>query len=140
LSKAAFTAVYQPGQPIADADPNIAITNSSAPRRTARVDDFGWELTRAARWRDGLPRLAYTLAKAVTTETGCLDAEVNLLREHLDQVANEVLNSYPRASAKSVGNWQLLATVDALIKGEQDCANYHFKWFQALILDDGGRP
>jgi hypothetical protein len=30
-----------------------------------------------------------------------------------------------------VGDWQLLAAVDALVDGSTAIANYHFAWFQA---------
>ncbi len=61
------------------------------------------------------PRLAHTLAKAASTGTGYLDSEVELLREHLAKVATKVLGDYPpdHVDTASVGNWQLLATIDA---------------------------
>ncbi len=81
------------------------------------------------------PRLAHTLAKAASTGTGYLDSEVELLREHLATVEGKVLGDYPdHVDTANVGNWQLLATIDALIKGEKTAANYHFAWFQALNL------
>jgi len=46
------------------------------------IDELGWELSRAVQWRDGLPRLALTLAKAASAGTGILDKEVELLHEH----------------------------------------------------------
>lgn len=101
-------------------------------RDTEAVADLGWELAQATKWRDGLPRLAHTLAKAATARTGCLDSEVALLRAHLDAVARTVLSHYPdKVDPAQVGNWQLLATIDALINGEKSSANYHFAWFQA---------
>jgi hypothetical protein len=85
--------------------------------------------------RDGLPRLAHTLAKAASTGTGYLDSEVDLLHEHLATVAKQVLTDYPDlVDPAKVGNWQLLATIDALIKDEKTSANYHLAWFQTLSL------
>jgi hypothetical protein len=37
-----------------------------------------------------------------------------------------------------VGNWQLLATVDALLNGAENLANYHFAWFRAQALTRRG--
>ena len=104
-------------------------------RRTTEVDELGWELTQATKWRDGLPRLAHTLAKAASAGTGYLDSEIDLLHEHLRAVAAQVLSSYPGGvEAAAVGKWQLLATIDALVRSEKICANYHLTWFRALNL------
>jgi hypothetical protein len=114
-----------------------AVPMSIDARRTTAVDDLGWELTRATRWRSGLPRMAHTVAMATVARTGCLDSEVALLRDHLNAVAHAVLDSYPAAvSATDVANWQLLATVDALINDEKTLADYHFAWFQAHTSAD----
>ena len=105
---------------------------SSHARRTAAVDDLGWELSQATRGRDGLPRLAHTLARAGTGGTGCLDSEIVLLREQLRAVARGVLDNYPaNDGGNAVGNWQLMACVEALIDGDCTLANYHFSWFHA---------
>ena len=80
-------------------------------------------------------RLAHTLAKAASAGTGYLDSEVDLLREHLATVTKQVLTDYPdNVDPAKVGNWQLLATIDALIKNEKTSANYHLAWFQTLSL------
>ena len=130
LGETTLTARYQPGQYLDPAECPIAM--SIRARDTAMVDDLGWELAQATKWRDGLPRVAHTLAKAVSAKTGWLDSEVTLLREHLSTVRRHVLATYPATvSPTEVGNWQLLATIDALINGEKTVANYHFAWFQA---------
>ncbi|KDF00272.1 hypothetical protein Y900_015320 [Mycolicibacterium aromaticivorans JS19b1 = JCM 16368] len=135
LGETTVTAAYTPGQylpPEEDAQPTQM---SIRARDTPEVEDLGWELAQATKWRDGLPRLAHTLAKAASTGTGYLDSEVELLREHLAKVATKVLGDYPdHVDTASVGNWQLLATIDALIRGEKTAANYHFAWFQVLNL------
>ncbi|EHB55683.1 hypothetical protein MycrhDRAFT_2877 [Mycolicibacterium rhodesiae JS60] len=135
LGETTLTATYAPGDylpPAEDADP---VSMSIRARDTDEVDELGWELAQATKWRDGLPRLALTLAKAASTGTGYLDSEVELLREHLATVASQVLGDYPdHVDTAKVGNWQLLATIDALIKNEKTTANYHFAWFQALSL------
>lgn len=135
LGDTTLTAAYTPGQFIPKAEDTEPVSMSIRPRQTPDVEDLGWELAQATKWRDGLPRLAHTLAKAASTGTGYLDSEVDLLREHLTTVARQVLGDYPdNVDPAKVGNWQLLATIDALIKGEKTSANYHFAWFQALNM------
>ncbi|TDO10011.1 hypothetical protein EV580_4296 [Mycobacterium sp. BK086] len=135
LGETTLTATYTPGEylpPVEDTEPTQM---SIRARDIDEVDELGWELAQATKWRDGLPRLAHTLAKAASTGTGYLDSEVELLRENLAAVASQVLGDYPdHVDAAKVGNWQLLATIDALIKNEKTAANYHFAWFQALSL------
>jgi hypothetical protein len=104
-------------------------------RQLPDVDDLNWELTQAANWRDGLPRLAHTLAKAGIAGTGILDTEADLLREHLEATAKKVLDSYPdELDSGAIGNWQLLAAIDALVAARKTELNYHFAWFQAIAL------
>ncbi len=135
LGETTLTAAYTPGQYIPAAEDADPVSMSIRARQTPDVDELGWELAQATKWRDGLPRLAHTLAKAASTRTGYLDSEVDLLREHLAAVAKQVLTDYPgTVDRATVGNWQLLATIDALIKGERTSANYHLAWFQALNL------
>jgi hypothetical protein len=137
LGPATVTVTYEPGQHLPlDDEP---VQTSIRPRDTAAVDDLGWELSQATRWRDGLPRLAHTLAKAASAKTGYLDSEVEMLRNLLDTVSRSVLGKYPgSADPVVVGNWQLLATIDALINDQKTLANYHFAWFQAQALTREG--
>ncbi|WP_204807109.1 DUF5631 domain-containing protein [Mycobacterium riyadhense] len=109
------------------------IATSARARHVPAINELGWELGQATKWRDELPRLAHTLAKAASTGTGVLDSEVELLREHLVEVRQQVLDSYPdHVNAHLVGNWQLLGAIDALVGGDTVGANYHFAWFRAL--------
>lgn len=127
---------WSPGQFLPDAKDVEQVPMSIRSRDLPQVDDLNWELTQAANWRDGLPRLAHTLAKAGVAGTGILDTEAELLREHLHAQAQKVLATYPNADPQEIGNWQLLAAIDALIAGRKTTVNYHFAWFQAL---QGGR-
>ena len=139
LPNTTLIADYQPGQPLATVQSAEPPNTSIRARDTAAVEDLGWKLSQATKWRDGLPRLAHTLAKAVSARTGCLDSEVDLLRDYLATVARTVIARYPRAvNPTQVGNWQLLATIDALINDEKTIANYHFAWFQAHALTREG--
>jgi hypothetical protein len=142
LDGAVLTATYlpgrDPGRDPAFADENEPIPVSSYARHTAAVDDLGWELSQATRGRDGLPRLAHTLARAAAAGTGCLDSEIALLREQLRAVARGVLDNYPATDGgTAVGNWQLMACVEALIDGDCTLANYHFSWFHAHARPSG---
>ncbi|WP_342744549.1 DUF5631 domain-containing protein [Mycobacterium szulgai] len=121
---------YTPIHHVPDEDEPLA--TSPRPRQAETIDEFAWELSQATQWRDGLPRLAHTLAKAACAGTGVLDSEIAILREHLATTSAKVLDSYPEnIDAHDVGNWQLLAAIDALAAGDKASANYHFAWFQA---------
>lgn len=122
-------ACYTPGQHLPPPVETVAM--STLPREAPATDDLGWELTRATKWRDGLPRLAHTLARAAISGTGCPDSEVALLGGHLHVVGTRVLAAYPDSvSAADVGNWQLLAAIEALVNNQAAAAAYHFAWFQ----------
>jgi hypothetical protein len=109
------------------------VPTSPRSRRAPEVEDLGWELNQATHYRDGLPRLAHTLAIAAFRGTGVLDKEVDLLHEELTKVREKVLKSYPDSvDAALLANWQLLAAIDALVENDKTAANYHFAWFQAL--------
>lgn len=137
LGPTTVTATYEPGQHIPPEDEPVQM--SIRARDTATVDDLGWELSQATRWRDGLPRLAHTLAKAASAKTGYLNSEVEMLRGSLDAVSRSVLGNYPGTiEPVAVGNWQLLATIDALINSQTTLANYHFAWFHAQALQREG--
>lgn len=137
LGATTLTAVHTPGQHVPP-DNGDSPTFSTRPRRTADVEDLHWELTQATKWRDGLPRLAHTLARAIASGTGYLDSEVKILREALVEVANNASSSYPHTDADLIGNWQLLATIEALIEDEKTCANYHLAWFRTLSPKGSG--
>jgi hypothetical protein len=133
LHDAVQTAAYDPTHArVVPADDEEPPPMSSSARHTAAVEDLGWELTRATRWRSGLPRIVHTLARAGTARTGCLESEIALLRDHRHAVGHDVLEDYPDAVVPAaVGDWQLLSAVEALIDGSPMIANYHFAWFQA---------
>lgn len=132
LGDVILTAGYTPIHYLPDEDHDEPVPTSTRPRRAPEIEELGWELNHATRWRDGLPQLAHTLAKAASAGTGVLDTEVDLLREHLATVADRVLDTYPdNVDPDEVGNWQLLAAIDALVAGDKTIANYHLAWFHA---------
>jgi hypothetical protein len=123
---AAYTPIHHVPE---DVEP---VPTSPRPRQVPDIDELGWQLGQATQWRDGLPRLAHTLAKAASAGTGVLDSEVELLHEHLTAISARVLDSYPdQVDSHDVGNWQLLAAIDALVAGDKSAATYHLAWFQA---------
>ena len=134
LGQVSFRASYAPLHYLPEAaDETNPIPTSPRPRQVPAVDELGWELGRATNWRDGLPQMAHTLAKAASTGTGVVDKEVEFLQQHLATLVGTVLSSYPDdVDPAAVANWQLLASIDALAASDNIGANYHFAWFQAL--------
>jgi hypothetical protein len=61
-------------------------------------------------------------------------SEVELLQQQMHDVGELVLDAYPdEIDPKHVGNWQLLAAIEALVRGDRTSANYHLAWFQASM-------
>ena len=136
LGEVSVAAGYSPIHHIPEEDEPVP--TSPRPRHVPEIDELGWELSQATQWRDGLPRLAHTLAKAASGGTGVLEKEVDLLQTHLAAVSSRVLDSYPgNVDPHDVGNWQLLAAIDALAAGDKSSATYHLAWFQACSTTAG---
>ncbi len=132
LGPATSSLSYQPGQRLPPPDGDEPLPMSRTARQSAPVGDLGWQLTRATKWRDGLPRLAHTIARAAFARSGVLDSEVDLLGEHLSSITRSVLDRYPDPTGDpNIGNWQLLAAIEAVLLGEINTADYHFGWFLA---------
>lgn len=132
LGSTALSAAYTPGDPFGNATQFDVTTTSSAIRRAEPVEDLGWQLTEATHWRDGLPRMVNTMAKAGATGTGVVDAELDVLRVHLDTARYQLLASYPDIEPSVLLNCLLLAATEAIVRGDRTAANYHFAWFRAL--------
>ncbi len=133
LGEVTVTASYAPLHYLPPAEDAEPVPTSTRARQGSVVEELGWELGQATKWRDGLPRLAHTLAKAASGGTGVLDSEIDLLHEHLVTAGEQVLNAYPEnLDVAALTNWQLLAAIDALTAADSIAANYHFAWFQAL--------
>jgi hypothetical protein len=128
------SARYSPGDPFErgrPTDPDDPPGELVAPV----VEDLGWQLCEATRWRDGLPRLTHTLAKAATTGTGVAEAELDVLRVHLDTARYQLLARYPATDSSLLLNCLLLAATTALAAGDRSGANYHFAWFQEFTAN-----
>jgi Family of unknown function (DUF5631)/Family of unknown function (DUF5632) len=138
LGEVSVAAGYTPIHHIPEEDEPVP--TSPRPRHVPDIDELDWELNQATQWRDGLPRLAHTLAKAASAGTGVVEKEVDQLRAHLATISARVLDSYPdHVDSHDVGNWQLLAAIDALVAGDKTAANYHLAWFQACSTTTTGQ-
>lgn len=132
LGEVVDSATYAPGDPFSSASEFDVTVSSQETRELPAVDDLGWKLGEATHWRDGLPRMVNTLAKAGAARTGVVDAEVDVLRVHLDTARYQLLAQYPDADQALLCNCLLLAATAAIATGDHTAANYHFAWFEAL--------
>jgi hypothetical protein len=123
---------YTPGDRVGRPADFAPTEPSVQPRELPAVDDLGWELGRVTHWRDGLPRLVHTLAKAATSGTGVVEEEADLLRVHLDTARYQLLTQYPDVEPALLRNCLLLAATESSVAGDTISANYHFAWFQKL--------
>jgi Family of unknown function (DUF5631)/Family of unknown function (DUF5632) len=137
LGEVRMAVTHTPDRYVPEADESVP--TSPRPRHAPEIEELGWELSSATLWRDGLPRLAHTLAKAASSGTGVDPSEVELLQQQMHDVGERVLDAYPdEVDPKHVGNWQLLAAIEALIRGDKVGANYHLAWFQACMTSPTG--
>ncbi|RAU98595.1 hypothetical protein DQP56_11970 [Mycolicibacter senuensis] len=139
LGAPAESASYSPGDRLGWASDFGATDASVQPRELEPIDDLGWQLSEATHWRDGLPRMANTLAKAGSAGTGVLDAEIDLLRVHLDTLRYQLLAQYPDTDLTLVLNCMLLAATEGVATGDTVAANYHYSWFRALSAPAAGQ-
>ncbi|BBX99031.1 DUF5631 domain-containing protein [Mycobacterium lacus] len=91
------------------------------------------------RRRDGLPRIAQVIVVPAVRKTGVPDNEAELLRDRIAAIQESVLNAYPRHNLTAVGDWMLLAAIEALIDEHEYVANYHVAWFGAITRRGGSR-
>jgi hypothetical protein len=130
LGEVKLAAATQAGHYRPESDTDEPVPTSPRPRHAPEVEDLNWRLNRATLYRDGLTRLAHTLATAASKNTGVLESEADDLHNQLTEFAERVLDSYPdQVDPAEVGNWQLLAAIEALVNGDKTAANYHLAWF-----------
>lgn len=101
------------------------------------IDELGPTLVDAVRRRDGLPRIAQAVAAPAVRKTGVLESETEMLRECAAEIQQSVLAAYPNHDPAVVGDWMLLAAIEALIDGHEYLANYHLAWFDAVSHRSG---
>jgi len=133
LGATAAVAAHQPNAYVAEPGPDApGLSGDRAARSAApKVDELGPTLVEAVRGRDGLPRIALAVAVAAVRKTGVLANEVELLRGRAAAIRESVLTKYPHHDPVPVGDWMLLAAIEALIEGHEYLANYHVAWFAA---------
>jgi hypothetical protein len=139
LGQTTLSAKYAPGDPLGWATDYEVTDTSSQPRELPAVDDLGWVLGEATHWRDGLPRMVNTLAKAGAAGTGIVEAEIDILRVYLDTSRYQLLAQYPDIDAGLLLNCLLLAATEGIATKNQVSANYHFAWFQLLSAPPASR-
>jgi hypothetical protein len=139
LGTTTLSASYAPGDRLGWATEFGPPRASPRARELPAVDDLGWELAGATHWRDGLPRMANTLAKAGAAGTGVADAEIDVLRVHLDTARYQLLAQYPELDPMLLLNCMLLAATEGIANGDAVSANYHFAWFQAVSAPAASR-
>jgi hypothetical protein len=138
LGEVKLAVTHTPDRYVPEADEPVP--TSPRPRYAPEIEELGWELGSATRFRDGLPRMAHTLAKAASSGTGVDGPEVEELHQYLDEIGERVLGAYPdEINPNDVGNWQLLAAIEALVRSDRAGANYHLAWFQASMASVSGQ-
>ena len=126
------TMTYAPGDSLGRPDDFAETTTSAQPRELPAVEDLGWELSQATHWRDGIPRMVHTLARAAATGTGVAEEEIDLLRVHLDTARYQLFTQYPDVSPALLLNCLLLAATEGAVTEDPISANYHLAWFRKL--------
>ena len=139
LGAVVVAAAHEHNTYVAESDPDAPTLSGDRPARSAapQVDDLGPALVEAVRRRDGLPRIAQAVAAPAVRNTGVLENETELLRSCIAEIQNSVLTAYPDHDPTAVGDWMLLAAIEALIDGHEYLANYHMAWFD-VISHQGG--
>jgi hypothetical protein len=132
LGQTALLATYAPGDPLGWASDYELTDTSSKPRELPAVENLGWVLGEATHGRDGLPLMVTALARAGATETGIVDAEIDVLRVYLDTARYRLLARYPDVDPGQLLNCLLLAATEGIATKNVVSANYHLAWFQAL--------
>lgn len=128
---------YAPGDSLGWLDDFAGATASLRPRELPPVADLGWELSQATHWRDGLPRMVHTLARAAAAGTGVAEEEIDLLRVHRDTARYQLLTQYPNVNPALLLNCLLLAATEGAVTGDSISANYHLAWIQTLSAAQG---
>ncbi|WP_231995144.1 DUF5631 domain-containing protein [Mycobacterium sp. 852002-10029_SCH5224772] len=124
---------------VAEPGSDEPVLSGDRPARSAvpRVDEIGPTLVDAVRRRDGLPRIAQAVAAPAVRKTGVLESEIEMLRECAADIQHSVLAAYPNHDPAAVGDWMLLAAIEALIDGHEYLTNYHVAWFDAISHRSG---
>lgn len=134
LGAVVLAAAHEHNTYVAEPESAAPALSGDRPARSAapKVDELGPALVEAVRRRDGLPRIAQAIAAPAVRHTGVLENETELLRTCIADIQNSVLTAYPNHDLAAVGDWMLLAAIEAMIDGHEYFANYHMAWFDAI--------
>ena len=141
LGAVVAVAAHEPNAYIEEpgSDPPVLTGGRTARSAAPKVDELGPTLVEAVRRRDGLPRIAQAVAAPATRNTGVAQNEAELLRGSVAEIQSSVLTAYPHHDQAAVGDWMLLAAIEALIDGHEYLANYHMAWFAVVNRRGGSR-
>jgi hypothetical protein len=130
LGAVTAAAVHTPNGFIAKPGPDDpALTGDRVARTGPEVDELGPTLVEAVRRRDGLPRIAQTLAQAATRGTGVAENEIEALQHEQHAAYQKALRDPHDLSGAA--DWMLVGAIGALIEGHESLAHYHLAWYQA---------
>ncbi|WP_141120104.1 DUF5631 domain-containing protein [Mycobacterium malmoense] len=134
LGVVVVAAAHEHNTYVAEPESEAPALSGDRPARSAapKVDELGPALVEAVRRRDGLPRIAQAIAAPAVRQTGVLENETELLRRCIADIQNSLLTAYPNHDPAAVGDWMLLAAIEAMIDGHEYLANYHMAWFDAI--------
>jgi len=134
LGAVVVAAAHHPNTYVPEPGSDEPALSGDRPARSAapEVNELGPTLVEAVRRRDGLPRIAQAIAAPAVRKTGVLENETELLRECIAEIQHSVLAAYPNHDLAAVGDWMLLAAIEALIGGSEYLTNYHLSWFDAI--------
>jgi hypothetical protein len=107
-----------------------ALTGDRVARTGPEVEELKPTLVEAVRRRDGLPRIAQTVALATTRGTGVIENEIELLQA-LERSCYEKVLDDPRDLSR-VADWMLIAAIGALVERHEWLAHYHVAWYEAI--------
>lgn len=101
---------------------------------------IGQRARRYPRWTSsGRPWSKLCAALPAVRKTGVLENEAELLHGCITAVKESVLKAYPSHELTAVGDWMLLAAIEALIDEQDYLANYHLAWYAVTTRRGGSR-
>lgn len=141
LGAVVAVAAHESNTYVAEPGPDAPALTGDRSARSAipKVDEFGPTLVEAVRRRHSLPRIAQAIALPAVRKTGVLENEAELLHGCITAVKESVLKAYPSHELTAVGDWMLLAAIEALIDEQDYLANYHLAWYAVTTRRGGSR-
>ncbi|MGD9622215.1 MAG: DUF5631 domain-containing protein [Mycolicibacterium sp.] len=94
--------------------------------------DLGWHLGEATRLHEGLPRIVHTLARAGAGRTGVPEAEMDILRVHVQTGVRSLLGQYPSVSEQLALSCMLMGAAEAIASEQDVLAAYHYGWYEQI--------